>query len=128
MSSDDPTGGFDLPGLLAQAASMQQQLLEAQEELAQREVQGSAGGGLVSATVSGTGELIGLVISPEVCDPEDTETLADLLLAAVRAAADNAQQLVEEQMGDLTSGFGGGLLGLGSEGPAEGSDPAGSSL
>lgn len=125
MSSDDPTGGFDLQGLLAQAASMQQQLLEAQRDLAQTEVQGSAGGGLVSATVSGTGELIGLVISPEVCDPEDTETLADLILAAVRAAADNAQQMVEEQMGDLTSGFGSGLLGLGSEGPAEGSGPAG---
>jgi DNA-binding YbaB/EbfC family protein len=88
MFPDDAASGTpDLQGLLAQAAAMQQQLMEAQDSLAKTEVLGTAGGGLVSAKVTGTGELVGLVIDPEVIDPEEPETLADLILAAVRAAS-----------------------------------------
>ncbi len=96
-----------MQSLLQQATAMQEQLLAAQEELSNARVEGSAGGGLVKATVSGTGDLVDLTIDAEVCDPDDPETLADLVLAAVRDAADNAQRKAAEQMSELTGGFGG---------------------
>ena len=105
----------DLPSmqqLLQQASQMQQQLMQAQEDLARERVVGDAGGGLVSATVTGAGELVGLRIDPSVVDPEDTETLADLVLAAVRAATGRAAALQAAKLGPLTQGFGGlGQLG-----------------
>jgi nucleoid-associated protein EbfC len=116
-----PEGSPDMNALLQQAAAMQQQLMAAQEDLANRQVEGSAGGGLVRATVTGTGDLVGLTIDPAACDPDDTETLADLVLAAVRDATSNAQQQAAAQMGQLTGGFGEGLSGLGLGGPG-GSD------
>lgn len=93
--------------LLQQAQKMQQDLAQAQEELARTEVDGQAGGGLVKATVNGSGELRGLVIDPKAVDPEDTETLADLVVAAVQAANENAQQLQQQKLGPLTQGLGG---------------------
>lgn len=93
--------------LLQQAQKMQQDLAQAQEELAQTAVEGQAGGGLVKATVTGSGELRGLVIDPKAVDPEDTETLADLVVAAVQAATENAQQLQQEKLGPLAQGLGG---------------------
>ena len=102
----------DMSGLLAQAQAMQQQLFAAQEELAEARVEGTAGGDLVTATVSGAGELVGLVIKPEAVDAEDTETLADLVLAAVRDANTQAQALAASKMAPLTGGMGGGLPGL----------------
>ncbi|MEP6666563.1 MAG: YbaB/EbfC family nucleoid-associated protein [Nocardioidaceae bacterium] len=114
-----PEGSPDMSALLEQAAAMQQRLLAAQDELANAHIEGSAGGGLVQATVSGTGELMGLTIDPTVCDPNDSETLADLVLAAVRDASANAQQLAAEQMGGITGGFGGDVPGL-DEGRSEG--------
>lgn len=91
--------------LLQQAQQVQQQLQSAQEELTEARVTGTAGGGLVTATVTGTGELAGLVISPEAVDPADTETLADLVLAAVRDATNAASRLQQEKMGSLAGGF-----------------------
>ena len=99
----------DMSGLLAQAQAMQAQLLQAQEELAEAKIEGTSGGGLVTATITGAGELIGLVIKPEVVDPEDTETLADLVLAAVRDASSKSQALAAEKLGPLAGGLGGGL-------------------
>ena len=98
----------DMSGLLAQAQAMQQQLLNAQQELAEMQVNGSAGGDLVTATVTGSGELVGLMIKPEAVDPTDTETLADLVLAAVRDATSKAQAAAAEKLGPLTGGLGGG--------------------
>ncbi len=99
--------------LLQQAQMMQQQMVAAQEELAQAEVSGSAGGGLVTATVNGSGDLQALVIDPTVIDPDDAETLADLVVAAVRDAARAAQELQAEKMGPLAGGLGGlGLPGM----------------
>ncbi|MEV0698395.1 YbaB/EbfC family nucleoid-associated protein [Saccharopolyspora sp. NPDC050389] len=98
--------------IMEQAQKMQQQLMTAQQELADAEVTGSAGGGLVTATVSGSGELKGLSIDPKAADPEDTETLADLVVAAVRDANRAAQELQAEKMGPLTGALGGGLGGL----------------
>jgi DNA-binding YbaB/EbfC family protein len=99
--------------LMKQAQKMQQQLLAAQEELAKAEVTGTAGGGLVAATVNGSGELQSLVIDPSVIDPEDAETLQDLVVVAVRDAARAAQELANEKMGPVTGGLGGlGLPGM----------------
>jgi hypothetical protein len=101
---------------------MQQQLMATQAELAEAEVDGTAGGGLVTATVSGTGDLIRLRIEPAVCDPDDPETLADLVVAAVRDATANAQQLASDKLGPLAGGLGGML------GDAPGAGSAGFSL
>jgi nucleoid-associated protein EbfC len=100
--------------LLKQAQKMQEQVLAMQEQLANTEVTGTAGGGMVTATVNGAGELRALEIDPKVVDPDDVETLADLVIAAVRDASHNAQQLAAEKMGPLTGGLNalGGGLGL----------------
>ena len=110
-----PGGMPDMQQILQQAQQMQEQLMAAQEELANAEVSGSAGGGLVTATVSGAGELKALTIDPKVVDPEDVETLADLIVAAVRDAGSEAQKLAADKMGPLAGGIGeaGGLGGLG---------------
>ncbi|GGK04782.1 YbaB/EbfC family nucleoid-associated protein [Streptomyces sp. NPDC051217] len=103
-----PGGGQpNMQEILQQAQKMQQDLAAAQEELAATEVDGQSGGGLVKATVNGSGELRGLVIDPKAVDPEDTETLADLVIAAVQAANENAQQLQQEKLGPLAQGLGG---------------------
>jgi DNA-binding YbaB/EbfC family protein len=96
----------DMAALLAQAQQMQEQILAAQASLANVHVQGSAGGGLVTATVTATGELIGLEISPQAVDPEDTETLADLVLAAVRDAHRAAAEVTAQTMGPFAAGMG----------------------
>lgn len=95
-----------MSGLLAQAQAMQQSLLQTQQELAATQVTGSAGGDLVTATVTGAGELVSLVIKPEACDPSDTETLADLVVAAVRDATHQSQELAREKLGPMASGLG----------------------
>ncbi|MFC0624245.1 YbaB/EbfC family nucleoid-associated protein [Kribbella deserti] len=104
-------GGFDMSNLLAQAQAMQSQLMEAQANLESAEVEGTAGGGMVTALVSGTGELLSLTISKHAVDPDDTETLADLIVAAVRDASENAKELAAEAMGPLAGGLGGGMGG-----------------
>ncbi|MFK0236630.1 YbaB/EbfC family nucleoid-associated protein [Streptomyces vinaceus] len=104
-----PGGGQpNMQQLLQQAQKMQQDLAAAQEALAQAEVEGQSGGGLVKATVTGSGELRALVIDPKAVDPADTETLADLVVAAVQAANENAQALQQEKLGPLAQGLGGG--------------------
>lgn len=103
-----PGGGQpNMQDLLQQAQKMQQDLARAQEELAETSVEGLAGGGLVKATVNGSGDLLALSIDPKAVDPEDTETLADLVVAAVHAANENAQQLQQEKLGPLAQGLGG---------------------
>ena len=102
-----PGGQPNMQALLQQAQKMQQDLAAAQQELAETEVDGSAGGGLVKATVTGAGELRALVIDPKAVDPDDTETLADLVVAAVHNANEAAQQLQQAKLGPLTQGLGG---------------------
>ncbi len=109
-----PGGGMpDMQGLMQQVQKMQEEVVAAQQRLAEAEVTGTAGGGLVTATVSGAGELKALTIDPKVVDPDDTETLADLIVAAVRDANHAVQELTEQTMGPLA----GGLGGLGGGGP-----------
>jgi DNA-binding YbaB/EbfC family protein len=103
----------DMGQLLAQAQQMQAQLMAMQAELAETEVEGEAGGGLVKATVKGSGELVGLVIDPKVVDPDDVDTLQDLIIGAVADAGNKAHQLTEAKLGPLAGGLGGGMPGLG---------------
>jgi DNA-binding YbaB/EbfC family protein len=99
--------------LMKQAQKMQQQLAQAQAELADAHVEGSAGGGLVKATMTGGGELVSINIDASVVDPEDVETLEALVVAAIRDALRAKDELAAETMGPLTSGLGGlGLPGL----------------
>lgn len=102
------TGGMpDMGALLAQAMQMQQQIADVQSQLAATHVTGSAGGGMVKATVTGGGELIGLEIDPSVADPNDTETLADLVLAAVRDANRAAAEMQQQAMSPFAAAMGG---------------------
>ncbi|WP_285498359.1 YbaB/EbfC family nucleoid-associated protein [Actinomadura sp. NBRC 104425] len=108
----EPGGQLNIQELLQQAQRMQEQLFAAQRELSEAEVQGRAGGGLVTATVNGQGEVTAISIDPKVIDasdPDDTaETIADLVLAAIRDAGQAVAQLQEQKMGPLAEGFGGG--------------------
>ena len=102
-------GQPNMQQLMKQAQKMQEQLEAAQAELAAAEVSGTAGGGLVTATVTGSGELLALTIDPSAVDPEDVETLQDLIVAAVRDANRAATELANEKMGPVAGGLGGGL-------------------
>jgi hypothetical protein len=113
--------------LLAAAQQMQEQLMDAQQELADAEVEGTAGGGLVTAVVNGQGELLDLTIRPDAIDPENPEesaqTIADLVLAAVRDANRSVMQLQQEAMNPLAAGFGAGGFGEGGGFPGFGGMP-----
>ncbi len=99
--------------LMKQAQKMQQQMAAAQAELAATEVTGSAGGTLVTATITGSGELVSVIIDPRVVDPEDIETLQDLVVGAVQDAQRAAKELQDTTLGPLAGGLGGlGLPGL----------------
>ncbi|GAA2619079.1 YbaB/EbfC family nucleoid-associated protein [Actinomadura fulvescens] len=108
----EPGGQLNIQELLQQAQKMQEQLFAAQQELAETEVEGTAGGGLVKATVNGQGEVTGITIDPKTIDADDpadtAETVADLVLAAIRDAGRAAQELQQEKMGPLAEGLGGG--------------------
>jgi DNA-binding YbaB/EbfC family protein len=101
-----PGGQPNLQQLMKQAQKMQQQMAEAQSELAETELTGTAGGGLVTVTVTGTGEVTSVKIDPKVVDPDDVETLEDLVLAALHNAAEQARALTEQKMGPLAGGLG----------------------
>ena len=108
-----PQGQPNMQQLMKQAQKMQQQMMEAQARLGEAEVTGTAGGGLVTATVTGTGDVLSIKIDPKAVDPDDVESLEDLVVAAIRDAATNAQELQASTMGPLTGGLGGlGLPGM----------------
>lgn len=94
-----------LAGLMQQAQKMQESMKKAQEELANLEVTGEAGGGMVSVTVNGQHQVVKVKLEPSVVDPEDTELLEDLLAAAVN----DATQKIQEASKDKMSGLGAGL-------------------
>ncbi|WP_459548867.1 YbaB/EbfC family nucleoid-associated protein [Nocardia sp. X0981] len=99
-----PDGQFDMQQLLQQAQQMQQQVMAAQAEIAAAEVEGQAGNGLVQVTIKATGEVLSLTIDPQAVDPEDVETLQDLVIGAINDAMANAQQLAAERLGPLAGG------------------------
>jgi DNA-binding YbaB/EbfC family protein len=113
-------GGFDLQGLLQQAQQMQEQLESAQEQLADARVEGSAGGGAVTVTVNGIGELQAVTIRPGTFDgssDDDLSDLGDLVVAAYRDAKAQADDIASNAIGPLA---GGGMPGLGGPGPDAG--------
>lgn len=107
----EPGGPLDMQQLFAAAAQMQSQIVTAQQRLAETEVEGSAGGGLVKVTLNGQGELVDVSIASAAIDPGDPEetaqTVADLVLAACRDAYDELGDLQAELMGPLAGGLGG---------------------
>jgi hypothetical protein len=101
--------GPDMRQLMRQAQKMQEQMLAAQAELASRQFEGTAGGGVVKAVVSGSQELVSVKIDPSVIDPDDPEMLEDLVVAAVHDAMRQVGDAAGQSMPDL--GGLGGLLG-----------------
>lgn len=98
--------------LMEQAQQMQQQMTAHQEKLASQTFEGTAGGGVVKATVKGSGSLVSVEIDPEVIDPDDAEILGDLIVAATNQALAAAQAAAEAGMGGIAGGLDlGGLLG-----------------
>lgn len=112
----EPGGQLDMQQLLAAAAQVQSQLASAQQQLAETRITGSAGGGLVTATVNGQGELIDLEIKPAAIDAgdlsESAQTVADLVLAACRDAYRALGEAQADMISPLTGALGQGLGGL----------------
>jgi DNA-binding YbaB/EbfC family protein len=99
--------------MMKQVQKMQEDMLAAQEALANLEVEGSAGGGMVKAVMTGGGELRSISISADVVDPDDIEMLEDLVVAAVTEAMRASQALQSEQMAGATGGLDLSAFGLG---------------
>ena len=95
-----------MSALLAQAQQMQQQLMQAQEELAATDVHGQAGGGLVQVTMKGSGEVVAVSIDPKVVDPDDVETLQDLIVGGLTDASAQVAELAQSRLGPLAGGLG----------------------
>ncbi len=98
-------GGGNMQSMLRQAQKMQEDMANAQGELEQREYTATAGGGMVTATVDGKHLLRSIELKPEAVDPDDTEMLSDLIVAAVNEAVRKAQADSEETLGKITGGM-----------------------
>ncbi len=98
-------GGGNMNNMIRQAQKMQQDMLKAQEELESKTYEAAAGGGVVSAAVSGKKELVSVAIDPEAVDPDDVEMLQDLIVAAVNEALRKASDDAASQMSRLTGGL-----------------------
>jgi hypothetical protein len=101
--------GMDMNKLMQQVGQMQEQMQQATEELANETVEATAGGGMVTVTANGAGEIKSIKIDPKVIDPNDPEMLGDMVLAAVNEAIRSANSLAESKLGGLTGGALGGL-------------------
>lgn len=91
--------------MMKQVKKMQEQMLKAQEELANKTVEGSAGGGVVTVTMNGHKKLTAVVIKPEAVDPDDVDMLQDLVLTAVNDALTKVDELVNQDLGRFTAGL-----------------------
>ena len=98
-------GGMNMNQLMKQAQKMQQQMADMQEELANKTLEVSSGGGAVKVTVSGEKKILDLTISPDVVDPDDVEMLQDLVMTAVNEALRQIEESANSQMSKLTGGL-----------------------
>jgi len=98
-------GGFNPNQMLKQIQKMQQQMQETQDQLALEVVEGTAGGGVVTARVKGDGTVDSISIDPDAVDPDDAEMLGDLVTAAVNEGLRKAKDLAAERMNDVTQGL-----------------------
>ncbi len=94
-----------LGNIMKQAQLMQQKMTRLQEDLGERQVEATAGGGMVQAVVNGKQQLLSLKIEKSVVDPEDVEMLQDLVLAAVNEAIKKSQDMMQAEMGKITGGM-----------------------
>lgn len=94
-----------LGNIMKQAQQMQAKMARVQQELETKEIEATAGGGMVTARVNGKQELLELKIEKDVVDPEDVEMLQDLVLAAVNEAIKQSQKMIQEEMGKVTGGM-----------------------
>jgi len=94
-----------LGNIMKQAKMMQERIGKIQEELANKTIEASAGGGMVTAVVSGGQELISIKIDPEVVDPNDIDMLEDLIVAAVNEGIKRSQEMMAEEMSKVTGGI-----------------------
>lgn len=97
--------GGNMNKMMKQVQKMQQDMMKLQEELAERKVESTAGGGVVKVIANGKNEVVSIEIKPEAVDPEDVEMLQDLITAAVNEALRKAQEMVSQEMGKLTGGL-----------------------
>ncbi|MDD4239415.1 MAG: YbaB/EbfC family nucleoid-associated protein [Desulfotomaculaceae bacterium] len=97
--------GGNMNKMMKQVQKMQQDMMKLQEELANRTVESTAGGGVVRVVANGKNEISAIEIKPEAVDPEDVEMLQDLVLAAVNDALKKAQDMASQEMGRLTGGL-----------------------
>ncbi len=105
MEVTDMKGIPNMGNLMKQAQQFQTKMAKLQEELGDRTVEASAGGGMVTAVANGRQEILSLKIDPEVIDPDDADMLQDLIQAAVNDALTRAKDMVNEEMGRLTKGL-----------------------
>ena len=103
---------MNIQKMMKEAQKMQERLAKAQNDLAEQSLEVSAGGGKVTVSVNGAGDITALKISPDAVDPNDIEMLEDLVLSGVREAQEAARKLQADTMGKVTGGLG-GLPGLG---------------
>ena len=104
-------GGMNMQNMMRQAQQMQHNIAKMQAELEEREVETSAGGGVVKVVVTGKKVLKSIEIAPEAVDPDDVEMLQDLVLAAVNEALEKAEEMVQTEMAKVTGGMNlGGLF------------------
>lgn len=98
-------GPASMQGMIKQAQKMQERMAELQEELDAREYEIKAGGGAVTLTINGKKEVSTLDISPEIVDPDDIETLSDIIIAAVNEAIKKVEETNNEEMSKITGGM-----------------------
>ena len=91
--------------MMKQAQQLQAKMMKLQEELADKTVESSSGGGMVKVTANGRQQIVSIQIETEVVDPDDVEMLQDLVLAAVNDALAKSQEMVSSEMGKLTGGL-----------------------
>ena len=100
-----PMGGMNQAAMMKQVQKMQQEMLRAQEELQNKTYTATAGGGMVTASVNGSHEIVALEIKPEAVDPEDVEMLQDMVIAAVNEAMRAAEAEASNSMSKFTGGL-----------------------
>lgn len=105
-------GAQNMNAMIRQAQKLQEEAAELQADLDAREYDISAGGGMVKLKINGKREVLGIEISPDIVDPDDVETLADIITAAVNEGIKRVDETNSKEMGKLTGGFGGGFPGL----------------
>lgn len=98
-------GGANMNKMMKQVQQMQAKMAKLQEELEEKTVEATSGGGVVRVVANGKNEIVEIEIKPEVLDPEDPEMIQDLVLAACNEALRQAQEMVAEEMGKITGGL-----------------------